>query len=193
VQLALVRQDGKERESSGARWIQVHSLHASAMLGCHVEEGDFAIWQYASCPRKLIRGSLVPDHQGFRSGQEFSAVRLVRRLTWQSVVNRSVTHRRTIKSACRTDDLESLLPNHGQTGMYGPPPCCKRKVRVTGWSTQMYTAFVGATSPWPGWNALRSLSIQLGGLGRLLPVTGFESAGFDRCAISLFASRRLFS
>jgi hypothetical protein len=27
--------------------------------------------------------------------------------------------------------------------MYGPPPCRKRKVRVAGWSAQMYTAFVG--------------------------------------------------
>jgi hypothetical protein len=31
--------------------------------------------------------------------------------------------------------------------MYGPPPCRKRKVRVTGWSAQMYTTFVGATAP----------------------------------------------
>jgi hypothetical protein len=26
--------------------------------------------------------------------------------------------------------------------MYGPPPCRKRKMKVTGWSAQMYTAFV---------------------------------------------------
>ena len=32
-------------------------------------------------------------------------------------------------------------------GMYGPPPCRKRKVRVTGWSAQMYSAFVGAKAP----------------------------------------------
>jgi hypothetical protein len=33
--------------------------------------------------------------------------------------------------------------------MYGPPPCCKRKMKVTGWSAQMYTAFVGAQGSWP--------------------------------------------
>ncbi len=27
---------------------------------------------------------------------------------------------------------------------------------VTGWSAQMYTAFVGVDHSWPGWNALRS-------------------------------------
>jgi len=30
---------------------------------------------------------------------------------------------------------------------------------VTGWSAQMYTAFVGVKHSWPGWNALRSLPI----------------------------------
>jgi hypothetical protein len=44
----------------------------------------------------------------------------------------------------------------GLTGMYGPPLCRKRKMRVTGWSAQMYTAFVGVDHSWPGWNALRS-------------------------------------
>ena len=29
-----------------------------------------------------------------------------------------------------------------QTGMYGPPLCRKRKTKVTGWSAQMYPAFV---------------------------------------------------
>jgi hypothetical protein len=27
---------------------------------------------------------------------------------------------------------------------------------VTGWSAQMYTAFIGVNHSWPGWNALRS-------------------------------------
>jgi hypothetical protein len=27
--------------------------------------------------------------------------------------------------------------------MYGPPPFCKRNVKVAGWSAQMYSAFVG--------------------------------------------------
>jgi hypothetical protein len=26
-------------------------------------------------------------------------------------------------------------------GMYGPPPCCKRKVKIAGWSAQMYPVF----------------------------------------------------
>jgi hypothetical protein len=30
------------------------------------------------------------------------------------------------------------------------------KSDVTGWSAQMYTAFVGVNHSWPGWNALRS-------------------------------------
>src|ERR1700676_3428500 len=60
---------------------------------------------------------------------------------------------------------------------------------VTGWSAQMYTAFVGVNHSWPGWNALRSFPHKLFSLERLLPVTGLESAGFDRCAISSFASR----
>jgi hypothetical protein len=45
----------------------------------------------------------------------------------------------------------------GVYGMYGPPPRCKRKVKVAGWSAQMYTAFVGVMCSWPGWNALRSV------------------------------------
>jgi hypothetical protein len=36
-----------------------------------------------------------------------------------------------------------------QTGMYGPLPCRKRKMKVTGWSAQMYSAFIGAQSSWP--------------------------------------------
>ncbi len=31
--------------------------------------------------------------------------------------------------------------------MDGPPRECKRKMKVTGWSAQMYTAFVGAKAP----------------------------------------------
>jgi hypothetical protein len=37
-----------------------------------------------------------------------------------------------------------FLPYYGQTGMYGPPPRRKRKMKVTEWSAQMYSAFVGA-------------------------------------------------
>src|SRR5882724_1817202 len=35
-----------------------------------------------------------------------------------------------------------LWSHDGQTGMYGPPLCRKRKTNVTGWSAQMYPAFV---------------------------------------------------
>ncbi len=38
--------------------------------------------------------------------------------------------------------LECWWSNDEQTGMYGPPLCCKRKMRVTGWSAQMYTALL---------------------------------------------------
>ena len=34
------------------------------------------------------------------------------------------------------------LRSYGLTGMYGPPVCRKRKTKVTGWSAQMYPAFV---------------------------------------------------
>jgi len=39
-------------------------------------------------------------------------------------------------------------------GMYGPPPYRKRKMKVTGWSAQTYTAFLGVCDSGPGWNAL---------------------------------------
>ena len=31
------------------------------------------------------------------------------------------------------------MTSAGQFGMYGPPHCRKRKMKVTGWSAQMYT------------------------------------------------------
>ena len=37
----------------------------------------------------------------------------------------------------------SFRADRGPPVMYGPPPCRKRKVRVTGWSAQMYSAFAG--------------------------------------------------
>jgi hypothetical protein len=33
------------------------------------------------------------------------------------------------------------LPYYGLYGMYGPPPCCKRKVKMTVWPAQMYPVF----------------------------------------------------
>ena len=38
--------------------------------------------------------------------------------------------------------FSGLLSSDEQTGMYGPPLCRKRKMKVTGWSAQMYSAFV---------------------------------------------------
>src|ERR1035441_287745 len=43
----------------------------------------------------------------------------------------------------------SFWADNEQTGMYGPPLCRKRKMRVTGWSAQMYSAFIGAQGSWP--------------------------------------------
>ena len=41
------------------------------------------------------------------------------------------------------------LRSNGLTGMYGPPPCRKRKMKLTGWSAQMYSAFNGAQDSGP--------------------------------------------
>jgi len=41
--------------------------------------------------------------------------------------------------------------------MHGPPPYCKRKMKVTNWSARMYSAFVGVAILWPEWNAMRSV------------------------------------
>jgi hypothetical protein len=86
--------------------------------------------------------------------------------------------------------LQSRLRADDQLfGMYGLPPCRKRKMRMAGWSAQMYSAFVGVIAP--GQDGMRRALFPLSNAvsGRLLPDSGFESAGFDRCAISLFASR----
>ena len=40
-------------------------------------------------------------------------------------------------------------------GMYGPPPFCKRKMKMAEWSARMYPASVGVANSWPEWNALR--------------------------------------
>ena len=53
----------------------------------------------------------------------------------------------------------------------------------------MYPAFVGLAVSWPEWNALRPRPSYFRGLGRLFRITGFGSAGIDRCAISWFASK----
>src|SRR5579859_3938056 len=51
---------------------------------------------------------------------------------------------------------------HAARADYVQPECMVRRFAasekcVTGWSAQMYTAFVGVDHSWPGWNALRSL------------------------------------
>jgi hypothetical protein len=66
-------------------------------------------------------------------------------------------------------------PGHGQTGsddelpnclrspvsgMYGPPLCRKRKVRIAGVVCAYVYGLVGVfNDPGPGWNALRSVPI----------------------------------
>jgi AcrR family transcriptional regulator len=51
--------------------------------------------------------------------------------------------------------IAQSLPSDGQSGMYGPPPYCKRKMGMACWSARMYPAFVGVAVSWPDWNALR--------------------------------------
>jgi hypothetical protein len=66
------------------------------------------------------------------SGAGYSRALLVRRLGV-----------RFWKVATFGDARDRFWSDDGQSGMYGPPPSRKRKVRVTGWSAQMYTVFVG--------------------------------------------------
>ena len=45
-------------------------------------------------------------------------------------------------------------------GQIGPPPCCKRKVRIAGKVCAYVYGLVGVfNDPGPGWNALRSVPI----------------------------------
>src|SRR5712691_5292369 len=67
-----------------------------------------------------------------RGFQETTASRYV--LAQAAVRFRAHLSRRQGPVKLRADD--------GQTGMYGPPLCRKRKTKVTGWSAQMYSAFV---------------------------------------------------
>ncbi len=64
------------------------------------------------------------------------------------------------KGLTRLIDIQlGVIIGAGFVGMYGPPPYRKRKMKVTGWSAQMYTTFFGVCDSWPGWNALRPLPI----------------------------------
>jgi hypothetical protein len=45
------------------------------------------------------------------------------------------------------EHLRTPRPDDAHTGVYGPPLCRKRKMKVTGWSAQMYSAVVGARTP----------------------------------------------
>jgi hypothetical protein len=68
--------------------------------------------------------------------------------------------------------------------MYGPPLCRKRKMKVTGWSAQMYPAFV--EQKLRALDGMRCALVLLSNaaLEGIFRLTGFESAGFDRCVIS---------
>jgi hypothetical protein len=49
------------------------------------------------------------------------------------------------------------LPTNGVIGMYGPPLCRKRKVRIAGVVCAYVYGLIGVfNDPGPGWNALRS-------------------------------------
>jgi hypothetical protein len=58
-----------------------------------------------------------------------------------------------VRAEARTLHNCSKCPDDRRCGMYGPPPFCKRNVRVTCWSARMYPAFVGVRSP--GLNGMR--------------------------------------
>ena len=76
-----------------------------------------------------------------------------------------------------------------QTGMYGPPLCRKRKMKVD----RMVFANVFGLLSEHKLLALMECAARSSYLvrqpRRLFRFTGFESAGFDRCVISWFASR----
>jgi hypothetical protein len=53
-----------------------------------------------------------------------------------------------------------VLAENGISGMYGPPPRRKRKVRIAGKVCAYVYGLVGVfNDPGPGWNALRSVPI----------------------------------
>jgi hypothetical protein len=56
---------------------------------------------------------------------------------------------------CAADStiLDVLSANRNVWSAASPQAKCGD---VTGWSAQMYSAFVGVDHSWPGWNALRS-------------------------------------
>src|SRR5713226_5407475 len=59
------------------------------------------------------------------------------------------------ESSCPLDkDLSWMSAIRNVWSAASPQAKCED---VTGWSAQMYTAFVGVNHSWPGWNALRSL------------------------------------
>jgi hypothetical protein len=68
--------------------------------------------------------------------------------------------------------------------MYGPPLCRKRKTKVTGWSTQMYSAFVEHKLLALDGMRCALVLFSNAALEGIFRLTGFESAGFDRCVIS---------
>ena len=80
--------------------------------------------------------------------------------------------------------LRQKWSSRRQTGMYGPPLCRKRKTKVTGWSAQMYPAFV--KHKLLALDGMRCALVLLSNaaLEGIFLFTGFESAGFDRCVIS---------
>jgi hypothetical protein len=73
--------------------------------------------------------------------------------------------------------------------MYGPPRCRKRKLRMTVWSAQMYSAFSGVKGPLAMMESARLHPYKLVGLEGPLPISGFERAGETGMPSQLSASR----
>ena len=72
----------------------------------------------------------------------------------------------------------------GPEVMYGPPPGYKRKIGIAVWSTQMYPVFLEFKTPDLDEIRCALVLTKYTGLAALFTSTGFENAGFDRCAIS---------
>ena len=74
------------------------------------------------------------------------------------IVSLSVSATQTTEGELRCSGSGRVTVNPDrQSGMYGPPPFCKRRMRMTELaSARMYSAFIGVANSWPEWDALRS-------------------------------------
>src|SRR5260370_19549686 len=78
----------------------------------------------------------------------------------------------------------------GNSKMYGPPLRRRQNVRMSQVCLRKcIRPLVTVNQSRPGWNRLRSFPHYYLSPESLFPSPGFEGAEFNRCAISLFASR----